>query len=86
MVALRNAVNVDLDNAGKPSLAPRLPQIAMTTGAHSGFDLRRRVLHGRPAAPKQLHDDDTVTDLGGLAGSHVAWAYANGHVYLSDGR
>ena len=85
MVSLRNAVNVDLDNAGKPSRRQGFTKIAAATGAHSGFACEAGVFFMDGQRLKQLHDDDTVTDLGGMSGSQVAWAYANDHVYLSDG-
>lgn len=85
VVALRNAVNVDLDNAGKPSRRAGVTKIAPAMGAHSGFSCPGGVFFMDGQRIKRLHDDDSVTDIGGLAGEQVAWTYANGHVYLSDG-
>lgn len=85
LVAMRNAVNVDLDNAGKPSRRQGFTKIASAMGAHSGYACEYGVFFMDGQRLKQLHDDNSVTDLGGLSGGMVAWACANGHVYLSDG-
>lgn len=84
-VALRNVVNVDLDNAGKPSRRAGVTKIAAASGAHSGFACDAGVFFMDGQRLKRLNADDSVTDLGGLAGTQVAWTYANGNVYLSDG-
>lgn len=85
-VAITDCVNADMDNTGKPRRRDGFDKVASALAAHDAFSCEAGVFFMDGMRLQRLNDDDSVTDLGGsLRGEHVAYEYANGTLYLSDG-
>lgn len=85
-IALRDCANVDLDNTGRARRRDGFAKIAGAMHAHDAFSCADGVFFMDGMRLQRLNADDSVTDLGGsLRGERVAYAYANGALFLSDG-
>lgn len=86
IVALRNAVNVDLDTAGNARRRSGYTRVIGGAATRCGFSCDAGTFYVDGVTLMRLNDDDTATALfNGIAGEVVSYEYFNGVVYLSDG-
>ena len=83
--ALRNAVNINIDNQGKLSRRDGYARVAQAVGAHSGYSCEGGHFFADAGRLKMLNADDSVSDVCSVAGSFVAYEYFDGILYFSDG-
>lgn len=84
--ALRNAVDVDLLRDGRVRRRVGYERIVDIVDPHSLWSCPTGVYFVSQGTLYALNSDDTTTALlTGLAGRPVAYEYANGDIYLSDG-
>jgi hypothetical protein len=83
-VALRNAVNVNIDNRGYLSRRDGFTRVTPAVGAHSGYSCAGGTFFVDGHTLKLLNDDDTASDVCSVHGP-VAYEYFDGVLYFSDG-
>jgi len=85
-IALRDCVNVDLDNTGRARRRAGFTKVAGALNARGGFSCAAGTFFVDGQHLMRLNSDNSVTNLGGpIRGAQVSYAYANGVLYLSDG-
>lgn len=85
VIALRNAVNVDLDVAGNARRRAGYTKVIGGLNTRCGYSCPVGTFYLDGANLMRLNDNDTATLMfSGLAGN-VSFEYFNGIVYLSDG-
>ncbi len=83
-IALRNAVNVDIDNRGHLSRRDGFARVTAAVGAHSGYSCAGGTFFVDGSTLKRLNDNDTTSDVCSVHGA-VAYEYFDGVLYFSDG-
>lgn len=83
-IALRNAVNVDIDNRGYLSRRDGFARVTSAVGAHSGYSCAGGSFFVDGATLKRLNDNDSTTHICSVHGA-VAYEYFDGVLYFSDG-
>lgn len=83
-VALRNAINVDIDDRGYLSRRDGFSRVTAAVGAHSGYSCFGGSFFVDGQTLKRLNDDDTTVDVCSVHGP-VAYEYFDGVLYFSDG-
>lgn len=85
--ALRDAVNVDLDNAGKPSRRQGRSRIVAGVRSHSVFNSVCGPVYVEGSVLRRLLPDYSTVDLGDLGSAdRVCYETVNGETYLTNGR
>lgn len=84
--AVRNAVNVDIGVTGHISRRNGYTKVVGLAGTRCGYSCPAGVFFMAGQRLKRLNADNSVSDLGGITGEYVAFAYGqDGNIYLSDG-
>lgn len=85
-VALRNAVNVDIDNSGFLGRRKGYAKIVSGTGVRDGFSCATGTYFVEGASLKRLNSDNTTTTLFvGITGAQCSYELVGTTVYFSDG-
>lgn len=81
---LRNAVNIDIDNAGKIRRRNGFARVLSASGAHSGFSCGGGTFFVDGTRLMRLNEDNTAETVCNVSGP-VSYEYFDGIVYFSDG-
>ena len=83
---LRNAVNADLDQAGRARRRSGYTRVFHGISVRAGYSCSAGEFFVHGTKLMRLNSDNTATELyDGIVGEYVAYEHFNGVVYLSDG-
>ena len=83
---LRNAVNADLDRAGRARRRRGYEKVFAGVGARGGYSCPAGVFFVQGAKLMRFNADNTATEIySGVVGEYAAYEYFAGTVYFSDG-
>lgn len=83
---LRNAVNVDIDKAGRARRRRGYTKIFSGVSTRGGYSCPAGTFFVQGSKLMRLNSDNTATELyDGVIGAYAAYEYFNGVVYFSDG-
>lgn len=83
--ALRNAVNVDIDNLGRTRTRRGATLRLAAVGAHSLFSCPLGTFFVQQGALMRFNSNNTSTRLGNVGNNRMVYQYTNGEVYWSNG-
>lgn len=86
VVAVRNAVNVDVDSEGGLRRREGLTKVRSGVGTRGGYSCPLGAYFVEGTKLFRLNADDSATELAdGILGDTITYEYFNGSVYFSDG-